>query len=488
MTVRKAATAGAWSTADIILRQGVGFAVTIVLARLLTPEDFGMVALLTLFSSLSIVFVQGGLSSALIQRQGTSREEESTVFWCNLIAGMLFALALIALAPLIARFFGHPVLAPLMLAAGAQVVISALGAVQAALLTRSLAIGELTKAGVAAALISGGLGVTAAIMGAGVWALAAQMVSGAAINTAMLWILSDWRPALHLRLAALGPLFRFGLNVGVANLSDILYTQGFALIIGKLHGVRELGVYNRAYTTQLFPSGIFSAIIGRLALPLFAARSGEADALRRGVRMAISLGMLLNVPTMVGLALTSDLIIQTLFGDKWMPAVPILSVLAIGGVLLPMHVINLQLLLAQGRSDLFLTVELSKKTVGIAFVIVGSLFGIIGLAYSQALFSLVALWFNCRFTKTTVDYGFVRQIADLREVWLATTVMAAVVVFLRGAIQTGDVSELVVVTGAGGLTYFGVGLLLRLNSFREGLDVLKLVLRRKRATGLDVGG
>jgi O-antigen/teichoic acid export membrane protein len=481
MTIRKAAIAGAWSTADIVLRQGVGFAVTIILARLLTPEDFGTVALLTFFSSLSIVFVQGGLSAALIQRQSTSRDEESTVFWCNLAAGALFALALIAIAPLVARFYGYPVLAPMMLAAAGQVLLSALGSVQAALLTRNLEVGQLTKAGVGSSLMSGLLGVVAAMMGAGVWALVVQMVSGAAVYTAILWLVSDWRPLLRFRVAALGPLFRFGLNVGVANLSDVLYTQGFALIVGKLHGIRELGLYNRAYTTQLFPSGIFSAIIGRLALPLFAERAEDGEALRRGVRMATSLAMLLNVPAMVGLALTSDLIIQTLFGDQWMPAVPILSVLAIGGVLLPMHVINLQLLLAQGRSDLFLTVEISKKTVGIACVVVGSLFGIMGLAYSQVVFSVFALWFNCRFTKSAIDYGLLRQIVDVAGIGFATAAMSAVVIALRSMIDAGSLSELAIVAGAGALTYFGLGLLLRLHSFREGMEIVAMVVRRKRA-------
>jgi O-antigen/teichoic acid export membrane protein len=482
MSVERAAKAGLWSGIDILLRQGVGFVVAIILARLLAPEDFGIVALLTFFSSLSIVVVQGGLSAAIIQRRETSAEEEGAVFWCNLAASAALALVLLAIAPAVADFYGYPVLAPLMAMAAAQVVFSALGAVQTALLTRSLNFRALAKAGVLASTLSGAFGVGAALAGAGVWALALQMASMAAINSASLWLLCPWRPVMHFRFQTIRSLFSFGFFLSISSILDVLYTQGFALVIGKLHGVRDLGFYNRANGTQVLPNSIITTLIGRIALPLFAERASDPEALRRGVRMANSQAMILNLPMMVGLALVSDLVIATLFGDKWLPAAPILSILAVGGVLLPLHIINLQLLLAQGRSDQYLGIEITKKVIAVGFVLVGSYFGITGLAWSQTIFSVLALLINAYPAGRTLGYGAAAQVWDLRDLVAATTVMAAAVWLLRPLIDLAPPAELVVLVAAGATAYLATGFALRLRTFAESLSVARALLRRSESS------
>ena len=478
MTVERAAKAGLWSGIDILLRQGVGFVVAIILARLLAPEDFGIVALLTFFSSLSIVVVQGGLSAAIIQRRETSAEEEGAVFWWNLAASAALALVLLAIAPAVADFYGYPILAPLMAMAAAQVVFSALGAVQTALLTRALNFRALAKAGVLASTLSGVFGVGAALAGAGVWALALQMAAMAAINSASLWLLCPWRPVMHFRFRTIRSLFSFGFFLSISSILDVIYTQGFALVIGKLHGVRDLGFYNRANGTQVLPNSIITTLIGRIALPLFAERASDPEALRRGVRMANSQAMILNLPMMVGLALVSDLVIATLFGDKWLPAAPILSILAVGGVLLPLHIINLQLLLAQGRSDQYLGIEITKKVIAVGFVLVGSYFGITGLAWSQTIFSVLALLINAYPAGRSLGYGAAAQVWDLRDLVAATAVMAAAVWLLRDLIDLAPPAELLVLVAAGAAAYLATGFALRLRTFAESLSVGRALLRR----------
>jgi teichuronic acid exporter len=480
MSIERAATAGLWSTIDIGSRLGVQFVVTIILARLLMPADFGIIALLAFFSSLATVFVQGGLLVALIQRQETTRDEESATFWWNLLASLGFALLLILLAPQVARFYGYPVLRLLMFVDAAQVVISALGAVQTALLIRTLRFADLAKAGVPATIVSGAAGIGAALLGAGVWALAIQLVSMTAANTIMLWWVCDWRPSLHARLSTLRPLIAFGAWFGLSSTLEILYSQGFALIVGKLYGMPSLGLYNRAANTQLLPSNILSATISRVALPLFSARGEDPERMRQGLKRAIGFVMLINLPVMTGMALLPDLIILALFGEKWLPAAPILAILAWGGLIFPLHVLNLQVMLAQGRSGTYFRVEMIKKVVGVGCLTVGSIFGILGLALSQLIFGFLALFINVEPIRRNLGYGVARQIGDVGGTVLITAIMAAAVVLLRPLLHFSPLRNLVTLVFAGAAVYVGTGFALRVRSFLDAWSVARLLLRRAR--------
>ncbi len=478
MTVQKAARAGAWSAVDVIMRQAVNFIVLMIMARLLTPADFGIVALVSFFAGISIVFVQGGLSQALIQRQQTTREEESAVFWWNLGGSALFGAFLVLISPWVADFYGYPVIQPLMVVAAAQILFAALGAVQTALLTRALRFDRLTISGAVASLASGAVGIGAALAGWGLWALAFQLASLALISSLVLWFVCDWRPVFHFRFATIRSLFGFGIYLSLSSALDVLYTQGFALIIGKLHGVADLGLYNRAHSTQALPSNILSSMVARTAFPLFSTRSDDEAALRRGVRMANSLAMIVTLPAMLGLAILSDLTIVTLFGEQWRPAAPILAILAVAGILVPIHVINLQVLLARAQSRRFFQLELIKKGGGLLFVVVGSLFGIEGLAWSVVLFSIVAVPINASPVKQLIGYGPLAQLWDLRGLAIPAAAMAGVLLLLKPMLPLSPLASLVLLTAAGGLTYLAVGLLLRSENFAEAREIALSVVRR----------
>lgn len=478
MTVQKAARAGAWSALDVLMRQVVNFVVLMIMARLLTPADFGIVALVSFFAGISIVFVQGGLSQALIQRQQTSREEESAVFWWNLGGSALFAGFLVLISPAVASFYGHPVIQPLMLVAAAQILFAALGAVQTALLTRALRFDRLAISGAIASAASGAIGIGAALAGWGLWALAFQLASLALISSLVLWFVCDWRPVFHARFSTIRELFGFGIYLSLSSALDVLYTQGFALIIGKLHGVADLGLYNRAHSTQALPSNILSSMVARTAFPIFSTRSEDEAALRRGMRMANSLAMILTLPAMLGLAILSDLVIVTLFGDQWRPAAPILTILAIAGILVPIHVINLQLLLARAQSRRFFQLELIKKGGGLVFVIVGSLFGIEGLAWSVVLFSIVAVPINASPVKATIGYGPAAQLWDLRGLLLPAAGMAGVLFLLKPMLSFSPPVSLAILVAAGATAYLALGLLLRSANFTEAREIGLSIVRR----------
>ena len=480
MTVERAAVAGLWSTIDIVSRQVVQFIVTVILARLLLPEDFGVVALLTFFSGLSLVFIQGGLSTALIQSTETTKEEESAVFWWNLSASLVFGTLLLLLSRPVADFYGYPVLRPLMFVAAAQVVLSACGAVQTALLSRALRFADLAKAGLLATLLSGIAAVGAAAWGAGVWALAIQILTFATVNSALLWVVSDWRPVRHWRIATIRPLAGFGWWLSLSSMLEVLYTQGFALIVGKLHGARDLGFYNRGASTQFLASAVLSGVLGRVALPLFSARAAEPEALKRGLRMAIGLAMLINLPMMTGMALLSDLLITVLFGKAWLPASPILAILAWGGVIFPLHVLNLQIILAQGRARTYFRIEIIKKVIGVACVLFGSFFGIFGLAYAQLTVAVLALFVNVEPVRRSLGYGVIRQLGDCGGTIVVTAVMAGAILLLRPLLHFAPAANLAILVAVGSTIYAGVGLAFRVRSFVEATRVAKILLRGGR--------
>jgi O-antigen/teichoic acid export membrane protein len=486
MSVKAAAHAGAWSALDIILRQGLQFFVSVVLARLLTPADFGLIALLTFFTSLSVTFVQGGLSLALVQRQGTTLDEETAVFWCNLVASLVLGGIFIAIAPLLASFYGAPVLQPLMFVAAAQVVLSALAAVQTALLTRELRFDQLTKTGILSSVFSGAVGVGMAFWGWGVWALAAQLISASAATAAALWWVSAWRPAARVRMSAVRSLARFGAHISLSSVLEVVYSNGFLLVIGKLYGLRDLGIWSRATGVSSLPTSIIAQIIGRTALPLFASRASDPEALRRGMRMALGLAMLISLPIMVGLCVLSQEVILALFGEKWIDAAPLMAVTALSGMLIPLQTLNLNLLLALGDSRRYLRIEIQKKVYGIIIVGAGCFFGMIGIAWSAFVISIVAYYLNAQPAKELIGYGPAKQMLDLGGIGLCALVMGAAVFGLQQYLALPPWTALAVMIPAGAIIYAGAGLLLRIRHFQEALELAKLMgakLRRRPAEG-----
>jgi teichuronic acid exporter len=480
MSKEKAARAGAWSALDIVLRQGVQFVVSIVLARLLLPSDFGLIALLTFFTSLSITFVQGGLSLALVQRQNTTREEESAVFWINLAASLVFGTIIILIAPAVARFYDQPLLRSLMFVAAAQVIVSAMGAVHAELLTRRLQFDQITKTGLVSSLLSAVAGVTAAVMGLGVWALAIQQLTQAVAGTAALWWISDWRPQVRFRPSAIRDLYSFGAFISLSSILEVVYSNGVLLVIGKVYSVPDLGIWNRATSVTSLPTSVISQIIGRTALPLFAGRAADPVALRRGFRLAVTLSMLLTLPAMVGLGILSDLVISALFGTKWMAAAPIMAITVFSSALIPLQVLNLNLLLATGNSVRFLRIEIWKKIFGIVIVGTGCFFGLMGIAYAAFVISVVAYLINAAPSKESIGYGPVEQIKDLRGVLLAAAIMTIGVYAIKSQINLSPWPSLLILSTIGAAIYFSVVAMLGLPEFQEALLLARATRARFR--------
>lgn len=458
---------------DTSVRQGLQFLVMLILMRTVSPDDFGTVAVLGFFTSLAAVIVDGGLSTTLIQRQDINHADESTIFWLNAVIGLALAALLALTAGPLSLFFDKPVIQQLAWVAALTVLMSSLGAIHTALLVKKLDFRTLLYAGTAAAVLSGLLSIPMAFAGFGVWALAAQMLSMAALSTALLWLLHDWRPAAVFSLHSAKKLFGFGGFVLAANLIDTLYTRAYAVLIGRYIGLRDLGFYDRADNTKQLPVTFMTGILGRVALPMLSEAANEPQKLRRGMQVAIRTVMLFALPIMLGLAALADPLIHALFGAAWRPAVAPFRILCLAAALWPLHAINVSALLAQGRAGLVLRLEIPKKTLGVVFLVIGLPFGIEGVAWSQVAFSITALWINAYYANTLLGYGFMHQMTDIAIPCLAAITMGALLYWLSVALATGDWLTLLSLAPIGAAFYVVMIFLAKPPALSELLDILR---------------
>ncbi|WP_298808622.1 lipopolysaccharide biosynthesis protein [uncultured Sphingomonas sp.] len=468
----KVLSAGLWSGFDAGLRFGVQFGVSIVLARLLSPTDFGIFALTAVFISLSSVLVDGGFCSALVQRAEISRDEETAVFWYNGIAALVLGGLIAAAAPVMARVFGHPVLEQLLYISAIIVPINAMAAVPGSLMQRHLRFDLLAKSGLTASILSGILAVVLAVNGVGIWTFAWQALAHAVINVVLLWLLSGWRPLRGASITAARPLVRFGFFLSLSNLLEVAYQQGFALVIGKLYGARDLGYFNRGQNLQTLPANVLTLVITRVSLPVLSTKSEPAE-LRRGVKLAQGIAMMGNLPLMGALIAVPDLIIDVLYGPKWLPAAPILRILAIGGLLIPMNAVNLQLTLARGRSELYFQTETIKKIIGIVIVFLASIYGgVIGLAISQVVFLFLSFAANATVSERFSGYSPFQQLWDLRGPALLTMAMVALILVVKPFLGFGSLINLAILSVLGGAFFIGTALLLRVGATDQFIALL----------------
>lgn len=419
-----AAKATAWSAADLLLRQIVQFGISIALARLLAPDDFGTIALLYLFVGLAGVLTEAGLTTALIRSQSATLADESTVFWANVGLGVTMAGILWAAAPAIADLYGKPVLEPLAVLMGVNVAFSSAGGIQQALFVKALNFRPLAFAGVLATVCSGTLAIWMAWAGYGVWALAMQSLTAGVVTTLLLWVLSPWRPAFVFSLDSARRLFGFGAYMMASGALGISYLRLYSLLVGWLYGVRELGFYSRAEATAQLPGTLLNGVLARVAFPLFSRMSTDTVWLKSNMRLGLQVVTLISAPAMLGLGAVAEPLVQVLFGPKWLPSVPFLRVLALAALLLPLHALNLQTLMAMGRSDLFFRVQVVKNGLGILVLFVAASFGAIGVAWGMVIAGVISYFVNVFYVRRLLSYGALEQLKDVAPALALAALMA----------------------------------------------------------------
>ncbi len=469
----KAASATLWSGIDAFARQGLQFFVSLVLVRLLTPQDFGTVGLLAVFIGVAAVFIDSGFSSALIQRKEISDDDLSSVFFFNIGIAVAAAALLCIAAPGIAAFFSISLLQPLTWLLAANLVFGSFGAIQRILLTRALDFRKQCLITLAAQFGSGAVAIFLAWRQYGVWSLGIQALLATIIGTVLLWVSVSWRPRWVFSSASIRSLFRFGSFMLLSGLLDTLFTRLNTLVIGRFYSASDLGYYSRADSTQGIPGSLISAIIGRVAFSLFATAQDDKVSLKAQLRKSIATAMMVNLPIMVGLVVTARPLVLVLFGEKWLPCVPYLQILSLGGILWPLHVLNLNILTAQGHSSLFFRLEILKKLIGILLLGAACLIGILVIAWSSVVAGIISFVINAYYSGRLLDYGARSQILDLLPYAGSALVMAGCVWGVGVALPMPPLLQLAVQIVTGVVVYVGLCTVLRLPAFMDACRLMR---------------
>ena len=457
------------------------FVVSIALARLLSPDDFGLVALVMVFIALANVFVHSGLNTALVQKKNADNVDFSTVFYASIFIALLFYGLLFFTAPLIAEFYnGREIIVPVIRVLGLTLLIGALNSVQAAYIERNMLFKKLFYRSVGAIIPSGLFGVGLAVAGFGIWSLVGQQLLNVFLMCAIMWFTVKWRPSLDFSFERFGKLFSFGWKLLVSSLLDTGYRNIRDLVIGKMFSATDLGFYNRG---DQFPRIIISNInssIQSVLLPSLSTVQDDRVRLKQLVRRSIKTSAFLILPMMTGLAAVAEPLVQIVLGEKWLPAVPFIQICCFSYAFWPIHTTNLSAINAVGRSDVFLKLEIIKKTYGLAVLMLTIwLFrSPEGIAMSAAITAPIGSFVNAYPNKKFLGYGFVEQMKDFLPAFLLSITMGVCVYVLSKTIMLTPWLLMPVLIVAGGLIYVLGAKLFKLESFDYILNTIK-ELRKK---------
>lgn len=391
---RRAARATWWGAFEIGSRYVIQFVVMVALARLLVPDDFGLIAMLLVFTTIATLLVDGGFSTALIRQQRRDADDETTVFLTSAAVGFTLAAILWGVAPLVARFYARPELVGLLRLMTCVLPLAALAAVPDAILTQTLRFRPRTVAEGISSVISGAIAISLALRDYAAWSLAWQAVSAVAVRAVALWILSAWWPQGRFRIASFMRLFAFGGYLLLSNLLAAVYLRLQSLLIGRLFDSTSLGHYTMAQNTQQVPAQIASNLLNRVGLPVFSMVAPDRVKFTAALRSSLQLSLFLFVPCMLAIAVMAEPLVVALYGEKWRAASSLLSILALSAAPWPVQVIGTAAMSALGKSRFVFRLELVKRVAAIALILLCAPFGVVAIAWSVLLSSIVSSMFS----------------------------------------------------------------------------------------------
>jgi O-antigen/teichoic acid export membrane protein len=466
-----------WSIIERIGQQSIQLAISVVLARLLMPEQFGLLAMLTIFIAIAQSLVDAGFGLALIQKQDSNELDECSIFYLNIAFGFLAAALLFLGAPWIASFYNAAILEPLTQALSLNLIINAFGIVHVALLMKRIEFRTNMKINVIASVLSGGVGITMAYGGYGVWSLATQSITGSLARTFLLWFFVRWHPVWKFSFQSIKIMFSFGSKMLFSNMLDQAYNNLLPVIIGKMYSAADLGYYTRARSLQQTPVNAISDSVARVTFPIFSNIQNDKPRLKRGVKKALANLVMVNFPFMLGLAIVAKPLVLLLLTERWLPCVPYIQLLCILGLLYPLHVINLNALMAQGRSDLFLRLEVLKKIIALIIIFITYRWGISIMIFGQIIVSVMCYVINSHYTGKFLDYPIMEQVHDLIHSLTLSTLMTCCIYTLNFLSINSHSLLLILQIISGIVLYITLCWFTKLPSFMESLLLIKPKLK-----------
>lgn len=413
-----------WSAIEQVSRMGVSFIVGIVLARILSPDEYGLIGVLTIFISIFNFIVDSGFTNALIRKKDISDIDYQTVFILNLGGSVFMSSILFLSAPLIGEFFHREELISLTRVMSIIVIINALALVQRTRMTKNIDFKSQTKITLISSILSGIIGIIMAIMGCGVWALVAQQIIGSTISTLLLWFYNRWIPKLQFSVESFKELWGFSWKLLVSGIINTAWNEAYQVVIGKVYTPATLGLYTRANQfCQMFSMNINNNV-QRVSFPVLASIQDDRVRLKNAYARVIKSTMLPAFVLMLGLAATAKPMILFLLGEKWIGCAPFLQLLCFSSMLYPLHALNLNMLQVQGRSDLFLKLEIIKKIIGIGPILLGIFVDIYWMIGSSVLTGFFAYYLNAYYSGPYLDYSIKEQVKDILPSFSVALIMS----------------------------------------------------------------
>lgn len=466
-----------WRFAERCGAQLVTFIVSIVLARILAPEDYGQIALITVFTTIMQVFVDSGLGTALIQKKDADDLDFSSVFYFNFVICLILYVVMFVTAPFIAGFYGNSSLTSIIRVISLTIVISGVKGIQQSYVSRNMMFKRFFYSTLGGTVFSAFFGIALAYAGFGVWAIVAQQLSNTAIDTLILWLTVKWRPKRTFSWVRLKGLLSFGWKMLASSLLDTVYNNIRSLIIGKMYSSSDLAYYDQG---KKFPNVIVTNIntsIDSVLLPTMASSQDDAGRVKSMTRRAIKTSTYIMAPLMMGLAFCAEPIVGLVLTDKWLPCVPFLRIFCVTYMFYPIHTANLNAIKAMGRSDLFLKLEIVKKVVGIALLLSTMWFGVMAMAYSLLISSILSQIINSWPNRKLLRYGYLEQLKDILP-GIALAVLMGGCVNLVELFHLTNIVTLLIQIPLGALIYIIASALLHLESFEYMMDLIRPMIRK----------
>lgn len=416
-----------WRYAERCGAQLIQFVVSIILARLLSREDFGLIGLITVFISIATVFAQSGLGQALVRKDKADSLDFSTVFYFSIVFSVLLYALLFFVAPYIAVFYKEPSLVDIIRVLGVLVIIGAVNSVQQAYIQRKMLFKNFFKATMVGTAISAVVGIAMAYAGFGIWALVAQQISKQIIDTVVLWTTVKWRPELVFSFKRMKDLFSYGWKLLCSSLIDTIYSNIYSLIIGQYYSKDDLGCYNRGKQFPMLIVNNINSAIDSVIFPVLSKVQNDAERFKAMMRRSIVTSTFFIMPAMGGLAAVAEPLTRILLTDKWLPAVPFIQFCCFIYAFWPIHTANLQAIKAMGRSDIFLKLEIIKKAVGVIILIITLPHGLTVMMLGRCIATLISSVVNAHPNKKLLGYSYFEQLKDIAPSMLLSLFMCGVV-------------------------------------------------------------
>ena len=468
-----------WKFAERIGAQAITFVLSIILARLLSPSDYGAIAILLVFITIADVFVNAGFGSALIQKKDADNLDFSSVFYFSFILSIFVYLVVFLSAPFVANFYNMLILQPTLQVLALRIPIAAINSVQQAYVSRNMQFKKFFYSTLSGTAASALVGIFMAYNGYGIWSLVGQYLSNAVINTIVLFSVINWRPQLIFSLQRLKSLFSYGWKLLLSGLLDTGYQSLSSLLIGKFYTPADLAFFD---TGKKFPMVIVTNINSSISSVLFPALSSEQDEPERvkaHTRKAIQISSYIMWPMMLGMAACADNIVSLVLTDKWLPAVPYLQIACITYGLWPIHTANLQAINAMGRSDIFLKLEFVKKIIGITALLISIQYGVLAIALIGIITGIIATFINAYPNSYLLKYSYAEQIKDILPSFLCALGMALFVYF-TGKFVENIYFKLLIQVILGTLVYIFISKIFKLVSFEYLINLTKQKFIKRR--------